>query len=106
MICLDHAVAGRHGHDGLMQMIRTDRPGKTMKRPEAIARIRTGLAASETDERCACKVASRCGMFSGGFSRLSDPEFRERFHWIVCKRPGGSREELEQLASLYHLGRQ
>lgn len=99
-------VAGLNRHDGFMQTIKTDHPAETMTRPEAIARIRACLAAGETEEQCACMVASRYGRFCGGFSRLSDREFRECFHWIVRKRPGASRVELERLASLYHVGRQ
>jgi len=79
---------------------------QSMTRPQAIDRIRRCLSAGETDEQCACVVASRYGMFCRGFSRLSDKELRERYHWIVRKHPGISREELERLASLYHVGRQ
>src|SRR5262245_16409633 len=82
-----------------------NQPMQSMTRPQAIDRIRRCLSAGETDGQCACAVASRYGMFCGGFSRLSNREFRERFHWIVRKRPGAPREELERLASLYHLGR-
>jgi hypothetical protein len=82
------------------------RPVEAISRPMAIARIRRILSAATDDEHCACVVAARYGVFCQGFSSLSDKEFHERFHWIVRKRPGASREELERLASLYHLGRQ
>jgi hypothetical protein len=78
-----------------------------LTRPQAIEEIRRIVKAlPEDDERCACAIASRYGIFCKGLSRYSDLEFRERFHWIVQRRPGASREELEKLASLYHLGRQ
>ncbi|HEY3124861.1 MAG TPA: hypothetical protein VGK70_12480 [Thermoanaerobaculia bacterium] len=78
-----------------------------LSRPQAIEEIRRIInSLPEDDERCACAIASRYGIFCKGFSRYSDEEFRQRFHWIVRKRPGASRAELEKLASLYHLGRQ
>jgi hypothetical protein len=81
-------------------------PVESISRPEAIERLRNVLAAASDEEQCACVISGRYGIFCRGFSGLSDKEFRERFSWIVRKRPGASREELEQLASLYHLGRQ
>ncbi len=53
-----------------------------------------------------CAAAARAGVFCRGFGRLSDEEFRQRFHWITAKRPGASRAELEEVVNLYHLGRQ
>jgi hypothetical protein len=92
--------------DEAMLEVPRNRPIEVMTRPQAIERIRRCLSAGETDQQCACVVASRYGVFCGGFSKLSDKEFRQRYHWIVRKRPGASREELERLASLYHIGRQ
>lgn len=78
-----------------------------LTRPQAIEEIRRIVKAMpEDDESCACAIASRYNIFCKGFSGYSDEEFRKRFHWIVRRRPGASREELERLASLYHLGRQ
>lgn len=78
-----------------------------MSRPQAIEEIRRIMnALPSDDERCACAIASRYDIFCGGFKRYSDEEFRRRFNWIVRKHPGASREELEKLASFYHLGRQ
>ena len=37
---------------------------------------------------------------------MTDKEFRQRFNWIARPRPRASREELEELVSAYHLGRQ
>jgi hypothetical protein len=77
-----------------------------ISRPQAIEQIRNVLNALTDDERCACVIAGRYGIFCKGFSELSDKEFRQRFFWIVRGHPSASREELEQLASLYHRGRQ
>jgi hypothetical protein len=77
-----------------------------LSRPQAIERIRERLKALADDEHCACAVAAGFGIFCGGFRALPDEEFRRRFAWIASKRPQASREQLEALVSLYHLGRQ
>lgn len=77
-----------------------------ISRPEAVDRIRRILNALEDDERCACAIASRYGIFCKGFDGMPDEEFKQRFYWIARKRPMATREELEQLVSQYHLGRQ
>ena len=77
-----------------------------ISRPEAIDRIRRILAALQSEERCACAIASRYGIFCRGFDELSDAEFRRRISWIAAKRPNATREELEELVSQYHLGKQ
>ena len=79
---------------------------ETLSRPQAIARIRQVLAALQDEDRCACSVTSRYGIFCRGFDYLSDEELRRRFFWIARPRPGISREELEELISKYHLGRE
>ncbi len=76
-----------------------------LSRPQAIEQIRSVLQALADDERCACVIAGRYGLFCKGFSQLNDQEFRGRFPWIARRRPKATREELERLASLYHLGR-
>ncbi|HZI67677.1 MAG TPA: hypothetical protein VFF17_14045 [Thermoanaerobaculia bacterium] len=77
-----------------------------LSRPEAIERIRAKLKELTDDEHCGCSVAGDRGIFCGGFRSLSDKEFRGRFSWIARQRPRASRQELEGLVSLYHLGRQ
>jgi hypothetical protein len=77
-----------------------------LSRPQAIDRIRRILSALQDDERCACAIASRYGIFCRGLEGLSDSEFRKRISWIARNRPGATRAELEELVSQYHLGRQ
>jgi hypothetical protein len=77
-----------------------------LSRPQAIERIRRILNALADDERCACAISSRYGIFCRGFEKLSDAEFKKRFFWIASKRPHATRGELEELVSQYHLGRQ
>jgi hypothetical protein len=81
-------------------------PAEHLSRPAAIGRVRERLAALADDEHCACTVAAGFGIFCGGFRSLSDDEFRRRFAWIARTRPKASREQLEALVNLYHLGRQ
>ena len=75
-------------------------------RLQAIDRIRKVLSALEDEDHCACAVAARYGVFCQGFRGMSDKDFRQRFYWIARPRPQASREELEELVSAYHLGRQ
>jgi hypothetical protein len=77
-----------------------------LSRAQAIDRIREKLKALVDEEHCACAVAARFGFFCGGFRGLPDDDFRRRFAWIARARPHASREQLEALVSLYHLGRQ
>lgn len=80
--------------------------GEHLSRPAAIALVRERLSALVAEGECACATTARVGVFCGGFSELSDRELRNRFPWIARTRPGASREEMEGLISLYHLGRQ
>lgn len=77
-----------------------------LTRPGAISLLRDRLSTFTDDEHCACAVATKENVFCGGFRDLSDAELRRRFSWIANSRPGISREELESLISVYHLGRQ
>jgi hypothetical protein len=81
-------------------------PVEDLSRPLAIDRVRRVLAALQSEERCACAIASRYGIFCRGFEELSDAEFRQRIFWISRTRPQATREELEALVSQYHLGKQ
>jgi len=77
-----------------------------LSRPRAIALLRDRLSSLTDDEHCACAVAAKENVFCAGFRELSAAELRRRFSWIAKSRPGISREELESLISVYHLGRQ
>ena len=79
---------------------------ESLSRPAAVAILRERLSALCESGECACAAAARTDLFCGGFRALSDEELRRRFDWIARTRPGVSREELERLISLYHLGRQ
>ena len=77
-----------------------------LTRPEAIDLLRKKLQSFTDADHCLCAAATRAGVFCRGFARLSDEEFRRRFHWITSKRPRASRKELEEIVNQYHLGRQ
>jgi len=89
----------------------TPAPETTMEiehltRPEAIARLRERLKTFAENDHCVCETVGRLGVFCGGFKRLSDAEFKQRFQWIAVRRPNDPRQGLEALASMYHEGRQ
>ena len=77
-----------------------------MTREEAIARIREQFLGVTDDENSMCKVASERGMFCHGFDRWNERELRDRYWWIVRKKPDITREELERLANLWQLAQQ
>ena len=77
-----------------------------MSRPQAISILRDRLRALCDDDQCACAAASHFGLFCKGFGEMTDAEYRKRFDWIARKRPKATRQELEKLVSLYHIGRQ
>jgi hypothetical protein len=78
----------------------------TMTREEAIARIREQLISRTDEENCMCKVAADNGIFCKGFKQFTDKELRERYWWIVRKRPDISRPELEAIANDWQLAQQ
>ncbi len=78
----------------------------TITRDEAISKLRDRLVAKTDEENCACKVAAEQQLFCHGFDRWSDDELRERYAWIVRKRPGITRGELEQIANSWQLAQQ
>ena len=106
MICLNQAHDPAGPKNSSMDADRSFLPATdALSRPRAIDRIRQILNALEDDERCACAIASRYGIFCKGFDNLSDEQFRQRFYWIARKRPKATCQELEQLVSLYYFGR-
>lgn len=77
-----------------------------MTREEAIARIREKLVSLTDEENCMCKVAAERGIFCNGFRQFNDKELRERYWWIVRKRPDITRAELETIANDWQLAQQ
>jgi hypothetical protein len=79
---------------------------KALSRTEAIDRLRTELMKIADDENSVCKVAAEKGIFCQGFHRSSDGGLRRCYSWLDKRRPGMSREELEDLANRWQLARQ
>ena len=77
-----------------------------MTREETIARIREHFVALTDDENCMCKVAAERGIFCKGFRQFTDKALRERYWWIVRKRPDITRAELESIANDWQLVQQ
>jgi hypothetical protein len=78
-----------------------------MDRNEAIKMLRTELLLRIGNEDVsACTIATRQGIFCRGFARFSDAELRDRYQWIVRRRPNMSRKELEEIADRWQLARQ
>jgi hypothetical protein len=81
-------------------------PPELLSRPQAIERMRNMLQRLSDEEHCVCSVVGRLGIFCRGFKQYSDEELKRRFDWIARKRPGATRDALEELANLYYLGRE
>ena len=77
-----------------------------MTREETIARIREQLISRTDAGSSACKVAAERGIFCHGFHQFSDQELRDRYWWIVRKRPDITRAELEAVANDWQLTQQ
>ena len=77
-----------------------------LTRPQAIERLRERLRTFAEKDHCICETVGRLGVFCGGFKRLPEKEFTQRFQWIVRGHPNEPRQSLEALAGLYHEARQ
>jgi hypothetical protein len=75
-------------------------------REELISGIRSELVKFTDEENSICKVASERGIFCRGFKQFNDLELRQKFDWIVRKRPSITRDQLEQIANDWQLAEQ
>jgi len=75
-------------------------------REELISAIRSELVKMTDEENSICKVAAERGIFCNGFSQYNDRELRQKFDWIVRKRPSLTRGQLEQIANDWQLAEQ
>ncbi|HKB72590.1 MAG TPA: hypothetical protein VKH46_17295 [Thermoanaerobaculia bacterium] len=94
------------GIDPNSQRDETMLPVEHLSRPEAIAHLREKLRTFADVDHCLCSAVGKLGIFCKGFAAASDAELKTRFAWIARTHPGAPREKLEELASLYHAGRQ
>jgi hypothetical protein len=79
---------------------------EAIPRTEMIALLRSELSKLTDEDNSICKVASERGIFCQGFHRHSDGGLRRCYSWLDKRRPGMSREELEELANRWQLARQ
>jgi hypothetical protein len=75
-------------------------------RDELISAIRSELVKFTDEESSICRVASERGIFCRGFKQFNDRELRQKFDWIVRKRPDLTRDGLEQIANDWQLAEQ
>jgi hypothetical protein len=78
---------------------------KTITREQAIDRLRKALLDLVDEEHSICEVVSRLGIYCKGFSQWSFEDLKQRYDWIVGRRPSISREELEHVANIWQLAR-
>jgi len=78
----------------------------SMTRDQAIERLRSEFLNLTDDDHSMCRVAAERGIFCGGFRQYTEQELRNRYWWIVRRRPSITREELEMIANDWQLTQQ
>jgi len=78
----------------------------SISRAEAISLLRNALVRIAGPDSSICKVAADRGIFCRGFRRYDDAALRAEYTWLDQRRPGMSREELEDLGDRWQLARQ
>ena len=81
-------------------------PVEILSRTDLVARLRRELSKYTDVENSICKVAAERGIFCKGFKRYDDSQLRDRYSWIVRKRPELTREQLETIANDWQLAQQ
>jgi hypothetical protein len=77
-----------------------------MSRAAAIALLRAELVRIAGPDTSVCKAAAERGIFCRGFRRDDEMALRIRYKWIDERRPGISRDDLEDLGDRWQLARQ
>jgi hypothetical protein len=78
----------------------------TLTRNETIHAIRSKLLEMVDDDHSMCRVASEKGIYCRGERRFTEEELKQRYSWLLRRKPAMSREELEDLANRWQLARQ
>jgi hypothetical protein len=78
----------------------------SITRDQAVDALRRELIALSDEEHSACAVAAEQRVFCTGFRRWDTSDLRERYWWIVRRRPDIRREELEAIANDWQLAQQ
>jgi len=79
---------------------------RTITRSHAIGDLRRELLELVDAEHSLCLVASRRGIFCGGFGRWNDDELEQRLPWILHREPACTRAAAERQANRWMLGSQ
>ena len=79
---------------------------KRLTREQATEELRTTLIDLAGEDTSMCLVATRLGMFCGGFRGWSTSELRRRYAWLVRRPPGADRATIEEMANQWQLRRQ
>ena len=79
---------------------------RKITRSQAIDDLRESMVALVDDNHCMCDIAAKHHVFCHGFSQWKFGELKERYDWIVKRRPRITRGELEDLANRWQLARQ
>ena len=87
-------------------MSRTQPKPESIARSEAINLLRVELFKYTDSETSLCKFASEREVFCRGFARYGYGELRRKYGWITRRRPGMTRQELEETANRWQLARQ
>jgi hypothetical protein len=77
-----------------------------ISRPTLIVALREELSRRANGEMSICRLAAKTGVFCKGFRRYSDDELKERYGWIVERKPDISRGEHEEVADRWQMARQ
>src|SRR5512141_316943 len=106
LIRLNQAAGLAPEHDPAMETQAGTPPVEKLSRPQAIEKMRQKLRTLTDQDHCVCSVVGQLGIFCRGFKALPEKDLRSRYQWIAKKRPNAPREMIEELANLYHIGRQ
>jgi hypothetical protein len=77
-----------------------------ISRVDAIDQLRSEFLKLTDEDHSICRVAAERGIFCGGFRSLNEQELRNRYWWVVRRRPSITRTELEAIANDWQLTQQ
>jgi hypothetical protein len=79
---------------------------KTLTRQAAIGELRQHMLAIADEDHSICQCAAERGILCHGFAQWSFDELKQRYWWLVERRPSIKRAELEHLANIWQVARQ
>jgi hypothetical protein len=79
---------------------------EVLSRADAIGVLRDALVRIAGPDASICRAAAERGVFCRGFRRYDDEALRAEYKWLEERRPGLTREQLEDLGDRWQLARQ